>query len=92
MLRERNFEHALEMLEDMIGKKVRVENWLLDEAMWMLLEYGEVEEAFHVLSLKDQIQRGVNGMGSAKLSSALWGALLDHGARRQLVSDINFLS
>ncbi|KAF1912869.1 hypothetical protein BDU57DRAFT_457841 [Ampelomyces quisqualis] len=84
MLRERNFEQALDMLEDMIGKQVRVESWLLDEAMWILLEYGEVEEAFHVLSLKDQLQRGVNGTGSAKLSSALWGALLDHGARRQL--------
>jgi pentatricopeptide repeat protein len=86
MLRERNFEHALDMLEHMIGKKVRVESWLLDEAMWILLEFGEVEEAFHILSLKDQLQRGVNGTGSAKLSSALWGALLDHGAQRQLVS------
>jgi hypothetical protein len=89
MLRERNFEQALETLEGMVSKKTRVEGWLFDEAMWMLLEYGEVEEAFYVLSLKDSTQRSTTGTGSAKLSSALWGAMLDAAAQRQLVSHID---
>jgi pentatricopeptide repeat protein len=86
MLRERNFEQALETLDDMINKKIKIESWLFDKAMWILLEFREVEEAFYVLSLKDGIQRKSNGMGSARLSSALWGALLDAAARTQLVS------
>jgi pentatricopeptide repeat protein len=91
MLRERNFEQALETLEEMMRKKIRVESWLFDEAMWMLLEYGEVEEAFYVLNLKDSIQRNTADTGSAKLSHALWGALLDAAAQRQLVSEIYLL-
>ncbi|KAF2821023.1 hypothetical protein CC86DRAFT_303192 [Ophiobolus disseminans] len=82
MLRERHFEQALETLEDMVRKKVRIESWLFDKAMWILLEYGEVEEAFYILNLKDGLQRP--GTGSAKLNSALWGALLDAAAHRQL--------
>ena len=53
LLRERSFEHALEMLEDMCGK-VRVEEWVWSVAMWSLLEFGEVEEAFYVLGLKER--------------------------------------
>lgn len=86
MLRERNFEHALEMLEEMATNQAHIEPWLFDQAMWTLLEFGEIEEAFHVLALKDGIKRQQNGTGSAKLGSALWGALLDAAARQQLVS------
>ncbi|KAJ4364504.1 hypothetical protein N0V83_009099 [Neocucurbitaria cava] len=85
MLRERHFEHALETLEDMAKRKVRIENWLLDKAMWMLLEFGEVEEAFYVLSLKEAVQ-SKGGAGTVKLSDALWGALLDAAGQRQMVS------
>ena len=92
MLRERHFEHALETMEDMARKQIRIESWLFDKAMWMLLEYGEVEEAFYVLNLKDGLQRSGTGTGSAKLSSTLWGALLDAAARRQLVSPSNTIS
>ncbi|KAH7359861.1 hypothetical protein BKA66DRAFT_225142 [Pyrenochaeta sp. MPI-SDFR-AT-0127] len=84
MLRERHFEHALDMVEDMIRKKIKVEGWLLDKAMWMLLEFGEVEEAFHVLNLKERVQAKGSGTGSVKLSDALWGALLDAACQRQL--------
>lgn len=88
MLRERHFEQALEMMEDMVRSKRRIENWLFDQALWALLEFGEVDEAFYVLSLKEGIQRRSisGGLGAVKLSSALWGALLDAAARRQLVS------
>jgi hypothetical protein len=86
MLRERNFEQALETMEEMQGKNTRIESWLLDKAMWMLLEFGEVEEAFYVLSLKHAVQRQSNATGSPKIGNALWGALLDAAAQRQLVS------
>jgi hypothetical protein len=86
MLRERHFEHALETMEDMARKQIRIESWLFDKAMWMLLEFGEVEEAFYVLNLKDSLQQSGTGTGMAKLSSTLWGALLDAAAHRQLVS------
>lgn len=85
MLRERHFEQALEMLEDMVKKKTRIENWLFDKALWILLEFGEVEEAFYVLNLKDKHQSHNNSTGSVKLSNALWGALLDSASKRQLV-------
>jgi pentatricopeptide repeat protein len=70
----------------MLKKKIKVENWLFDQALWILLEFGEIEEAFYVLSLKDGLQRRDNGTGSLKLSSALWGALLDAAAQLQLHS------
>jgi pentatricopeptide repeat protein len=88
MLRERHFEHALDMLEEMVRNKARVESWLFDKAMWMLLEFGEVEEAFYVLSLKEGVE-SKGGTGTVKLNDALWGALLDAAAQRQLVSDIH---
>jgi pentatricopeptide repeat protein len=91
MLRERHFEHALEMLEEMVRNKARVESWLFDKAMWMLLEFGEIEEAFYVLSLKEGVQ-SKSGTGTVKLSDALWGAMLDAAAQRQLVSVICHVS
>jgi hypothetical protein len=87
MLRERHFEHALETLEDMVRNKARVESWLFDTAIWTLLEFGEVEEAFYVLTLREGVERSkVGGTGTVKLSDALWGALLDAAGQKQLVS------
>lgn len=75
------------MLEDMRGKKVRVEDWVWSEAMWLLLEFGEVEEAFYVLGLKESaVQSHAAGAAfGVKLSNALWGAMLDAAAKQQLV-------
>lgn len=87
LLRERLFEQALEMLEDMCRKKVRVEEWVFSEAMWLLLEFGEVEEAFYVLGLKESAS-SASATGPAfgvKLSNALWGAMLDAAAKQHLV-------
>lgn len=86
MLRERHFEQALESLDDMVRNKARVEGWLFDKAIWMLLEFGEVEEAFYVLRLKESAKSKSNGTGAVELSNALWGALLDAAAHKQLVS------
>ncbi|KAH9870857.1 hypothetical protein J1614_006429, partial [Plenodomus biglobosus] len=85
MLRERHFEHALELLEDMVKAKAHVESWLFAKAMWMLLEFGEAKEAFYVLSLKQAAHSAtLHRQGSVKLTGALWGALLDAAAREQL--------
>lgn len=87
MLRERLFEHALEMLEDMVSRKARVEDWLFDKAMWILVEFDEIEEAFHVLSLKQGVESAKHGgAATVNLSDALWGTLLDAAAQKQLVS------
>ena len=86
LLRDRLFEQALEMLDDMCRKKVRVDDWVWSEAMWLLLEFGEVEEAFYVLGLKESVSEGTPGAAyGVKLSNALWGALLDAAAQQQLV-------
>jgi pentatricopeptide repeat protein len=85
LLRERHFEQALDMMEDMVRSSTRVENWVFDEAIWILLEFQEVEEAFYVLGLKESVQNKGSGAGTAKVSDALWGALLDAAAQRQLV-------
>ena len=55
--------------------------------MWLLLDFGEVEEAFYVLGLKEGAM-GTNIAGAAvgvKLSNALWGAMLDAAAKQHLV-------
>ncbi|KZM18623.1 uncharacterized protein EKO05_0000672 [Ascochyta rabiei] len=86
LLRDRLFEQALEMLEDMCAKQVRVEEWVFSEAMWLLLEFGEIEEAFYVLGLKESAT-STNTAGAAagvKLSNALWGAMLDAAAKHHL--------
>ncbi len=89
LLRERHFEQALELLDGMVSRKARIEGWLFDKAMWILLEYGEVEEAFYVLGLKERSQ-GKGGATTVRVSDALWASLLDAASQRQLVSLINF--
>jgi pentatricopeptide repeat protein len=84
LLRDRLFEQALEMLEEMCAKKVRVQEWVFSEAMWTLLAYGEVEEAFYVLGLKETALSPAGAAPGAKLSNALWGAMLDAAAKQQL--------
>jgi hypothetical protein len=79
MLRDRLFEQALEKLDDMISLGVKIEPWLWDKTMWMLLEFNEVEEAFYVLG-----QRQTVASPTDKLSAALWQALLDAAAKRHL--------
>jgi len=86
LLRDRHFELALDMLEDMVRSATRIEGWLFDKAMWMLLEFDEVEEAFYVLSLKEARRRAKSQRSTATsiISEALWGALLDAAGRQQL--------
>ncbi|KAL1796009.1 hypothetical protein ACET3X_006233 [Alternaria dauci] len=87
MLRDRHFEHALAMLDEMVRNKARVESWLFDKAIWIMLEFGEVEEAFHVLSLKEAAKSKSSGTGAVELSNALWGALLDAASHKLLLDE-----
>lgn len=73
---------ALEKLEDMLRENVRIDPWLWDKAIWMLLEFGEVEEAFYVLSLR----RNVGSNVDTSLSGSLWTQLLDVAGKRHIVS------
>lgn len=84
LLRERLFEQALETLEQMVLKKIRTEDWLFDQALWTLLEFSEVEEAFLVLGLKDEVRRQTGRLRDVSLNSALWNALLDAAGQKQL--------
>jgi hypothetical protein len=86
LLRDRLFEQALEKLDDMAQNDIKIEKWLLDKAMWMLLEFGQTEEAFHVLSLRHNLQSKEINNRYLKPSSALLGAMLDAAGREQLVS------
>ncbi|KAG9195072.1 hypothetical protein G6011_00192 [Alternaria panax] len=91
LLRDRHFEHALETLDEMVRNKARVESWLFDKAIWMMLEFGEVEEAFYVLGLKEAAKSKSSGTGAVELSNALWGALLDAASRKQLREETNLV-
>lgn len=82
LLRERCFEQAIERLEDMTKRDARVDGWVWDKAIWILLEFGEVEEALYVLSLK----QGVSYIAEPMLSDTLWLRLLDVAAHKHMVS------
>lgn len=82
LLRERCFEMALDKLETMVREGVRIDPWLWDKAIWSLLEFGEVEEAFYVLNLKKDLSPN----GDPNLSGSLWLQLLDVAAKKHIVS------
>jgi hypothetical protein len=73
LLRERQFELALERMEGMERENVPVFAWTRDLAMWLLLRDGEVEEAFRI------------ALGRERMSQPLWAALLDAAARGHYV-------
>lgn len=73
LLRDRLFEMAVEKVQEMVARRVKVEDWLWDKMMWLLLEYGEMEECYQMLLLRQN-------NGSGKLSLALWTRFLDCAA------------
>jgi len=79
LLRERSFEQALGKLEEMIEKRIKVEDWLWDKTLWILLEFDEVEEAFHVLSIRQSLADH-----NMRMSSTLWLRLLDAAAKKYM--------
>jgi hypothetical protein len=74
LLRDRLFEQALQKIEDMSQQRIKIADWLLDKAIWILLDYGEIGEAWNLLLLRQQNGRNV-------ISQALWGQFLEVSAK-----------
>ncbi|KAF2467323.1 uncharacterized protein BDR25DRAFT_292449 [Lindgomyces ingoldianus] len=84
LLRDRLFEQALEKIDDMVQQRIPVAPWLYDTAMYMLLDYGEVEEAHQLLLLRQS-----SGLGN--LSYTLWMHLLDCASKLHHVEAVNLV-
>jgi pentatricopeptide repeat protein len=84
LLRDRLFEQAVGKIEEMLQQRIVVADWLLDKAIWILLDYGEVEEAWQLLLVRQQI-------GRSSLSQALWGQFLDVAGRMSHVEAANHI-
>ncbi|KAF2109980.1 hypothetical protein BDV96DRAFT_691605 [Lophiotrema nucula] len=76
LLRDRFFEQALDKLEDMVRQRIKVQPWVFDKAIYFLLDYGEVEEAYQLLSSRLH-------NCEAPVSYTLYSQLLDTAARLQ---------
>lgn len=74
LLRDRLFEQAIQKIEEMGQQRIKVADWVLDKAVWILLDYGEMEEAWQLLQVRQQSGRTV-------LSQPLWGQFLDVAAK-----------
>ena len=74
LLRDRHFEQALEHIDDMSLRRIKVSDWLLDKAIWILLDYGEIDEAWRLMLMRRQA-------GRTGLSQPLWGHFLDVAAK-----------
>ncbi|PVI01847.1 hypothetical protein DM02DRAFT_670980 [Periconia macrospinosa] len=85
-MRERLFEQALEGLENMVKERIKVESWLWDMIIWLLLEYKEPEETFYVLRLRQSVE----GYG-AKLSNVMWLQLLEAASKRHLAEGVSMV-
>lgn len=74
LLRDRLFEQALQKIDEMSQQRIKIADWLLDKAIWILLDYGEVGEAWNLLLLRQQ-------SGRSLLSPVLWGQFLEVAAK-----------
>ncbi|KAF2004762.1 hypothetical protein P154DRAFT_458844 [Amniculicola lignicola CBS 123094] len=84
MLKDRLFEQALEKIDQMIGERVRVRPWLLDMFIYTLMDYGEVEEAYRMLRLRQKISK-------EHLSYTLWMNMLDCASRHHHTELVNLI-
>ncbi|KAI6822362.1 hypothetical protein KC365_g9801 [Hortaea werneckii] len=73
LLRSGLFEQALERIEGMRQNSVPVHGWLLDMAVYMLCNIGEIDEAYQIMLVR-------HDSGEANLSRTLWHTLLDTGS------------
>jgi pentatricopeptide repeat protein len=74
LLRDRQFESAMEKLEQMHADEVRVQPWLYDIFLYQLCEIGELDEAFRILHYRFEHR-------STDISFSMWYYLLDHFSR-----------
>lgn len=68
MLREGQYELALDRIDAMVQDGVPVQSWLYDMAIYMLGEVGEIDEAFRLISSRTN---------EPNISPDLWYHLLD---------------
>lgn len=74
LLRDRQFESAMDKLEQMHADEVEVQPWLYDIFLYQLCEIGELDEAFRILHYRFERK-------STGISFSMWYYLLDHFSR-----------
>ncbi len=70
LLRDRQFEAAMEKLEQMQSDDIHVQPWLYDIFLYQLCEAGELDEAFRMLRYRFENRR-------TEISTNIWHYLLD---------------
>lgn len=70
LLRERQFELAMEKLDFMRAESIRIQPWLYDIFMYQLCEVDELDEAFKLLRYKVEED-------SQEVTPTMWYYLLD---------------
>jgi hypothetical protein len=75
LLRDRLFEQAMQKIEDMLSQRIMIADWLLDKAIWIMLDYEEVDEAWQLLQNRQS-------SGRTSVSQAMWMQFLDVASRR----------
>lgn len=70
LLRDRQFEAAMEKLEQMQNDEIHVQPWLYDIFLYQLCEVRELDEAFRILRYRFENRR-------TEISHSMWYYLLD---------------
>jgi hypothetical protein len=71
LLRDRQFEAAMDKLEQMQADEIHVQPWLYDIFLYQLCEIGELDEAFRMLQYRFEHRR-------TEISPSMWYYLLDN--------------
>lgn len=84
LLRERQFEMALNHLDVTASQGIQVESWLYDMAIYMLCDVEEVDEALRIIQQRTEA-------GEQKISKSVWYGLLDVASSTYHVRDAHIL-
>ena len=79
LLRDRQFEAAMDKLEQMQSDEIYVQPWLYDIFLYQLCEVGELDEAFRMLRYRFDHYR-------TEISPSIWYYLLDNFSSKFHVS------
>ncbi|RKF75891.1 Pentatricopeptide repeat-containing protein, chloroplastic [Golovinomyces cichoracearum] len=84
LLRDRQYEMAMENLEQMLEEGINVKPWLLDIFLYQLCESEEYEEAFAMLKYRWDHARG-------EIQSEVWHFVMDSFGRGMHLDGLNFI-
>lgn len=70
LLRDRQYEMAMDKLEQMRSDQIQIQPWLYDIFTYNLIEIGEIDEAFKMLRHRFEHEK-------KDISPSLWYFLLD---------------